>query len=494
MDFQYNRISAECTVAPCLRQVAGYVDHNPVAQFSACQSVFGFPVVPTVTLAVDPILSTSIATSTYIDVVISTSTVYSTLEQASTSYATVYQTATEYTTTLVNTLTTTVAPAVSAVPKKRSNKKRGHHKRGNCKHSTSSGLSSSSEAPSSTTSSSALFPIATNCPSLAEYSSACACLEPATVTEYASAATSVVLETATTTIPSTTEAVVTVAVTTVVVKPATATLVSTLTTLTATTTIATVTATPAPVVPQTFELVVADGPNAGVPVVTNGVSPAFTLAWVNGRIPVSLGLTSAGTIPFLTSNTAFKMYVRASTSAYGIVFFTTPSYASTTSYAWLPVTCSLAPSTLVMSCSTTGYGFTRFLSCGTTLGVCLGQRAYRQRTPFQCPGGVVVNASRTQPTQDLVEDYALHVQQGALTYDAMVLTAQWAWAGTVSLDGVEETTMFASQDAFEFILLSRVMGGDDCDQNVMVGDDFQYHAMLLQWNGPVAERRGLGVD
>ncbi|KAK3331603.1 hypothetical protein B0T19DRAFT_482069 [Cercophora scortea] len=399
MDFQYNHVSAECTIAPCLRQVAGYVDHNPVAQFSACQSVFGFPVVPTVTLAVDPIVSTLVATSTYIDVVISTSTVYSTLEQTSTSYATVYETATEYTTTLVNTITTTVTPTVTALPKKRSPKKRGHHKRGSCKHSTSSGLPSSSdvpsstsssseaasttvssEAPSSTISSSALFPIATNCPSLAEYSSACACLEPATVTEYASAATSVVLETAATTIPSTTETVVTVAVTTVVVKPATATLISTLSTLTATTTTATATATPAPVVPQTFGLVMADGANAGKAASIGGSAPAYTFIWSSSQLPTSLTLTSAGTVPFMTSNAVYKMYVRASTTAYGLVFFTTSSYVSTTSYLWLPVTCSLAPTTLVMSCSTSTNNLTRFLQCGSN---------FYMANPTTTPGGCI---------------------------------------------------------------------------------------------------------
>jgi hypothetical protein len=53
--------------------------------------------------------------------------------------------------------------------------------------STTSTVSFTASSPvsSTTTPSSHLFPMATNCPSLAEYSSACACLEPPKITEYA---------------------------------------------------------------------------------------------------------------------------------------------------------------------------------------------------------------------------------------------------------------------------------------------------------------------
>jgi hypothetical protein len=51
----FNAYDPVCTVSPCLRQVAGYVDSNPAVQYSACVSLFGSPVVTTV--YVEPISS-----------------------------------------------------------------------------------------------------------------------------------------------------------------------------------------------------------------------------------------------------------------------------------------------------------------------------------------------------------------------------------------------------------------------------------------------------
>lgn len=136
----------------------------------------------------------------------------------------------------------------------------------------------------------------------------------------------------------------------------------------------------------------------------------------------------------------------------------------------------------------------------------LGYPGYRKRRPFSCPPGVVVNPARTYPTEDLTNNpipmtvYPLlqfwtlsvhfHIQllDNALTGVADIVSAKGTRVGTVYLDGVEETAIFASHDTFEFILLSRVMRDtyfkevEDC-----------YHVMLLEWHGPVSERGGLGV-
>jgi hypothetical protein len=43
----FNSYTSGCAVNACLQQVAGILDNNPVAQFSACVSMFGSPVVTT---------------------------------------------------------------------------------------------------------------------------------------------------------------------------------------------------------------------------------------------------------------------------------------------------------------------------------------------------------------------------------------------------------------------------------------------------------------
>ena len=44
----FNAYDPACTVTPCLEQIAGWSDFNPGAQYSACLSMFGSPVVTTV--------------------------------------------------------------------------------------------------------------------------------------------------------------------------------------------------------------------------------------------------------------------------------------------------------------------------------------------------------------------------------------------------------------------------------------------------------------
>ncbi|KAK3689183.1 hypothetical protein B0T22DRAFT_168344 [Podospora appendiculata] len=209
----FNTYSPACTVNVCLQQVVGSVDGNPLAQASACASMFGSPapVVSIVTPSVDVVFSTLTTTLGYTDIVVTPSTTTSIVQETVTSYAQVIDTIT----LIASTRTATVTAQVTA-PANTYLKKRGHKKRGTaCKAKTSStslpALPSSSSSSSSTpvvtsTSSAPLFPLASNCPSLDEYSSACACIavpSTSTTTLPASVSTSTVYETTSSAIAST---------------------------------------------------------------------------------------------------------------------------------------------------------------------------------------------------------------------------------------------------------------------------------------------------
>jgi hypothetical protein len=138
----------------------------------------------------------------------------------------------------------------------------------------------------------------------------------------------------------------------------------------------------------------------------------------------------------------------------------------------------------------------------------LGSPGHPKRWPFQCPPGVLVNPARTDPRKDLTSNsipkteypllqfWTLSVQfsirlDEPLGIRAHIISVKGAPIGTVYLDGVEETTAsFNGHDAFEFILLSRVMG----EAQVYFGESGDcYYVMLLEWRGHVAERRGFGM-
>ncbi|GAB1318460.1 Heterokaryon incompatibility domain-containing protein [Madurella fahalii] len=129
---------------------------------------------------------------------------------------------------------------------------------------------------------------------------------------------------------------------------------------------------------------------------------------------------------------------------------------------------------------------------------------YRKRQPFDCPAEVFVNSARTYPTEDLASNsipetpypllqfWTLSVHfpiqlKDDFTGGAHIISTNGLQVGSVSLDGVEQTTIFTSQDTFEFILLSRTM-----DPRPNCRGEMRYFVMLLEWHGPVAERRGIG--
>ncbi|KAK3937485.1 heterokaryon incompatibility protein-domain-containing protein [Diplogelasinospora grovesii] len=130
---------------------------------------------------------------------------------------------------------------------------------------------------------------------------------------------------------------------------------------------------------------------------------------------------------------------------------------------------------------------------------------YRRRHPFQAPAQLHISSIRTYPTADLpfgLPTTAYHLLQfwtlsvyfklqirDIFAGTASILTAQGIPVGTIYLDGIEERTFFDSQDPLEFILLSGAWTGKaggpvECSK---------YFIMLLEWNGPIAERRGLGL-
>lgn len=370
----FNPIAAECTIMPCLWQVAGHINGDPAAQLSACQSIFGFPVVQTVTLPAEDIFSTRTSTTTDVVVVITTSTAYATAEETSTALETAESTITEYTTTVTSTVLTTVsAPAPTVTVVKRGSGSHKLKRRGGCKPKTTTTSESSTgtnEPASSTTASMETDePTSTSpadvCADPSVYSSACACLEASPATVYVSAATSIIDEATTVTSFSTEGAAITVTVTDLDTVSGTTTLLSTLSTVTTVTTTVTATASPAPVAPTSFGLVLADGSNVGKSLVISGSALAYVFVWANGVGPRTLGLPAAGGQPFVENSDTYKMYVRLSTTSYGVVFFTTPAYVASSAFTWAPVSCSVDAETLVMSCSTPN--LMRFLQCGSTI-------------------------------------------------------------------------------------------------------------------------------
>lgn len=68
--------------------------------------------------------------------------------------------------------------------------------------------------------------------------------------------------------------------------------------------------------------------------------------------------------------------------------------------------------------------------------------------------------------------------------------------GTLRIDGFEETTAFESEDPFQFVILSRTT----IDSRVFMTFGHQanslhnmFYALCVEWEGGIAERRGLGV-
>ncbi|KAJ4292313.1 hypothetical protein N0V88_005945 [Collariella sp. IMI 366227] len=298
----FNLANPLCTANQCLQQVIGSLGNDPVEQYSSCVSMFGSPTTVTMTLLGDVVLSTTTATVLYTDIIVTPSTTLYTDYATETSYAEVVETATGYSATSVATVTEVVTAPTSPVQSSAPVKRRSHKKRG-CQPRSSSVLSS--------TTSSATPSAAPNCADLAEYSSACSCINAAssaiTVTTSIPGATEVVTVTESSTVASTSPSAVTVVVSSTVVVPATTTVTTTVTGLFKTT--ITVTSTTTPVPPTQTAYLVATG----------GLAKDKYLKVANGYLQYDYGnagvsvaerfniLTAGGPLS-LASNPEFKLY------------------------------------------------------------------------------------------------------------------------------------------------------------------------------------------
>jgi hypothetical protein len=69
---------------------------------------------------------------------------------------------------------------------------------------------------------------------------------------------------------------------------------------------------------------------------------------------------------------------------------------------------------------------------------------------------------------------------------AFILDEEGARLGWIKLDGIEESAFFDSQDSFEFIVFFSLPPWWESDV-------WRYFIMLLEWKGPIAERRGISL-
>ena len=349
-----NSYNPVCAVSSCLQQVIGFTDQNPQAQYSACVSLFGSPVVTTITPSAEVVLETTTATVSYTDIIVSLTTKVSTIDETVTVSTDVYETVTAYSTVLatVTTIAPLEAPSSSMAPAKMKRTQR----RG-CRGSTTS---SESTAPSSSTAA-PLFPIASNCPSLDEYSSACACISAVantqTVTDAASTVVSVIPETVTTEIPFTSVSTVELVVTETVTATATSTLTATLTSSLSGTTTVTVHLAPT---------------QSSAVYVTSSWGQGNSLGWNGGIVgagnngdPNVIGFVTAGGQPWLVGDPAHKLFACQGSSYYGTnpqwraLYFETDDRASDCQ----PITCTVATDGQLSCQTTTGLTLTKFMSC-----------------------------------------------------------------------------------------------------------------------------------
>jgi hypothetical protein len=316
------------------------------------------------------VLSTATVTVPYTDIIVTLSTTESTSYETTTSYEEILETVTVYSATSITTVTEVATAPTAGFVKKRSIKK----KRGCSKTSSQISTESTPEATSTpdatptestpeatstsdaTSSTSALFPVASNCADLAEYSSACACINAVsstvTVTATPAASTEVTTVTESSAIPSTSTSVVTVVVSSTVVVPAETTLTATSTGLFQST--VTVTSTTTPVAPtQTAYWKLFN---------TRFLSVNSQYAQYNystTTIPTKLVVLTAGGQVALASDPTQKMYVRTPTVNYGVLWFQADAAAGSTDKV---VTCTLAGD--VVSCNAPSTTLDTLFNCG----------------------------------------------------------------------------------------------------------------------------------
>ncbi|KAK1760088.1 hypothetical protein QBC47DRAFT_366368 [Echria macrotheca] len=358
----YNSYNPTCDLTPCLQQVIGQINGDPLAQFASCTDLFGSPTTATVTPSADTLFSTITSTSSYTDIVVSFTTTTSTAEETSTSYDSVFDTTTVFTTTVQQTVTeTTQAPTFALVKKSPTQRK----KRRGCGRKPSS----VSSAWSTTTSTA---PLETNlCPNQDVYASACACINAVdhatTVTETPTTVTSTVFETTSSRIESVVSSTVTVIESTVIVQPVTTTATTTINTADAST--VTVTTTTTPIGPiQTADLTISGGPRNGASLIVAGGYVQWSSSLPGTKMTLHVDEPSQ---PYLPDNPSMKLYLRDANTQVGVLgYLTAPSTARD-----VPVTCSVDKATGIVGCSATPYlattAFNDFWQCGAYIYMAL---------------------------------------------------------------------------------------------------------------------------
>ncbi|KAK0707360.1 hypothetical protein B0H67DRAFT_670301 [Lasiosphaeris hirsuta] len=302
-----------CEVDQCLNQVIGQANGlNGPAHYSACVSYFGPPIIASETPPVSIFTSFATETVQYTSVVVETSTAYSTSDSTSTLYTQVVETASAYSATAVETATVTIAP----------DKKRRNRKRSPCKPSIPPSAVPSTIASTTTPS---WWPLASNCPTLEDYESACACIYAvSTATRTNTLVPLVSTVVATNTVSSLVESTATSVVNTVVINTvatvATSTFVSTTTGIYQTTT--TVTEIAEPVQTRTILLEI-----------THQAGALFARIDANKFLsyePSSAGSSSgavqvkfvpSGEQPSLAGYPAFKLVLASLGADYGLLRF-----------------------------------------------------------------------------------------------------------------------------------------------------------------------------
>ena len=143
---------------------------------------------------------------------------------------------------------------------------------------------------------------------------------------------------------------------------------------------------------------------------------------------------------------------------------------------------------------------------------------YRQRFPFGDRHRLKFPTSRTTPTQEhyferefppypILQFWTLAIYLTISGFQVFGATASirdkfGTKCGHLMMDGFEETTFFDTTSPLEFIVLSEREPGassmtdwDEGDLNYPAGSSIwkYYNVLLLEWNGGIAERRGIGV-
>lgn len=279
---------------------------------------------------------------------------------------------TQYSATSTVTVTDVVtAPTQGIEP---TMKRRSHNKRG-CRPRSSSTAAPSTPIPTATPSStSASYPIASNCPSLEEYSSACGCIAGAsTITADPAISTEIVTVTESTPVPSTSTSVVTVIVTSTAVEPGSQTITVTVPGgVWQTTTTVTSTSTPAPPI-QTAYLVLESSAVTGKYLkATNGYLQFETTPEANHQ---KFLLTTAGGQPVLTNNPSIKLYL-PTLNPIAVLYFETEIQARRNNDT--PVTCEVSADGYLVCTTPTR---TVMLRCGAYLYLATPEAAAAECTP-----------------------------------------------------------------------------------------------------------------